>query len=378
MIQRGAANIRMAELYSALTIPPTDTRLHRLLETSYVRILLAAGPVTSKQDLLTKLNGLVIAGLVGRALVTELENFPEEAILAALRHMAPDALPEDNRALRRQEFEALTLAATSGAPPQPSSTPGGPPQFEVIQSDIQEYPGPAGHLLRVTPVSRLRVVMAQKGYRRLDPLESKVVDVVYIDEGGRQWYPGVELYGEGIFIDLAPASLVAGRHFPLRNSQVWLDAWRDPAAFQQRLQLEDDRDFLHPVFVWWHTLAHRLINALSIDSGYSSAAVRERVYIDIDAATGEAIGGILLYTAQPGGDGTLGGMIALVPQFERVLRGALYLIDTCSNDPLCGEEQFGEGKYNGVACYACQLVSETSCEHRNTRLDRTLLRENLP
>lgn len=380
MIQRGAANIRMAELYSALTIPPTDTPLHRLLETQYVRMLLAGGPipVQSKQDLLTRLGGLMTAGFIGSALVTDLARFPEDAIMTAIRQMTASALPEDNRTLRHQEYEALTQAANAGAPPQPSSTPGGPPQFEVVQSDIREIQGPADHRLRITPVSRLRVVMVQRGYRRLDPLESEVVDVKYIDEGNRPWYPGVELYGEGIFIDLAPTSLVAGQHFPLRNSQAWMDAWRDPASFQQRLQMEDDRDFLHPVFVWWHTLAHRLINALSIDSGYSSAAVRERVYIDIDEATDEARGAILLYTAQPGGDGTLGGMIALVPQFERVLRGALYLIDACSNDPLCGEEQFGEGKYNGAACYACQLVSETSCEHRNTRLDRTLLRENLP
>jgi len=378
MIQRGAANIRMAELYSALTIPPTDTPLHRLLETQYVRMVLATGPISSKRELLTKLGGLVTAGFIGSALVTELGRFSEGAILAAIDQITASVLPEDNRTLRHQEFEALMQAATSGAPPLPSSTPGGPPQFEVIQSDIREFRGPGGHLMRVTPVSRLRVVMVQKGYRRLKPLESRVVDVIYIDEGNRPWYPGVELYGEGIFIDLAPASVVAGRHFPLRTSRVWFDAWLDPAALHQRLQMEDDRDFLHPVFIWWHTLAHRLINALSIDSGYSSAAVRERVYIDIDEATGEAIGGILLYTAQPGGDGTLGGMIALVPQFDRVLRGAMNLIDACSNDPLCGEEQFGEGKYNGAACYACQLVSETSCEHRNTRLDRTLLRENLP
>jgi hypothetical protein len=45
---------------------------------------------------------------------------------------------------------------------------------------------------------------------------------------------------------------------------------------------------------------------------------------------------------------------------------------------LCEEHEFQAGKYNGSACYACQLVSETSCEHRNTRLDRTLLRENKP
>ena len=71
-------------------------------------------------------------------------------------------------------------------------------------------------------------------------------------------------------------------------------------------------------------------------------------------------------------------LVALVPLFDRVLRVAFNTIDGCSNDPLCSEMQFDIGKYNGAACYACQLVSETSCEHRNTRMDRTLLKENLP
>ena len=70
--------------------------------------------------------------------------------------------------------------------------------------------------------------------------------------------------------------------------------------------------------------------------------------------------------------------MALVSSFERVLATALNSLDTCSNDPLCGEEEFGPGKYKGAACYACALVSETSCEHRNMRLDRNLLLENLP
>ena len=87
--------------------------------------------------------------------------------------------------------------------------------------------------------------------------------------------------------------------------------------------------------------------------------------------------GVLLYTAQPGGDGTLGGLIALVPQFERVLSVALRELDSCSNDPLCGEEVFNAGRYNGPACYSCALISETSCEHRNMKLDRRLLLDNL-
>jgi hypothetical protein len=251
----------------------------------------------------------------------------------------------------------------------------------VIRQQVRTLNGPRGHRLRVTPVNRLRVVMVQTGYRRLDPLNDPV-DRVYHD-GQRYWYPGVELFGEGVFLDLDPGSVPDsnGRHFPLNGAaaSAWFDAWRNPNGFGQRIQ-PDERDWLHPVFVWWHTLAHRLINALAVDSGYSSASIRERVFVDVvDVHDGrEAAGGVLLYTAQPGGDGTLGGLVALVPDFQRVIDAAFRNLDACSNDPLCGEETFGPGKYSGAACYACALVSETSCEHRNMRLDRKLLLENLP
>jgi hypothetical protein len=378
LLQRGASNLRMTEIYSSLTIPPSDTRLHRLLESSNVRSALEMITVTTKQEMMTMLHKLAAKKLLGSAIPDEVDRYSEQEILAVVSQLqAPP--PEDNGALRKQEFEALQRAATLGAPPQPSNTPGAPPQFEVIRSDVREFPGPNGRRLRVTPLSRLRVVMVQRGYRRVDPLQGIVVETSYVDPNGRKWYPGVETYGEGLFVDLSPASLVNGRHFPLRLDQNWLSAWQDPEQYRQNLPTGSiDQDYLHPVFVWWHTLAHRFINALSIDSGYSSTAVRERVYIDIDETSGEASGGVLLYTAQPGGDGTLGGMIALVPLFDRVLRVAFNTIDGCSNDPLCSEMQFDIGKYNGAACYACQLVSETSCEHRNTRLDRTLLKENLP
>jgi hypothetical protein len=379
MIQRGAANLRIPELYTSLTIPPADTRLHRILQRDSIRRFLDSDLVKTKKGLLEALKKLVAKGSMREELVNELEHFDDAAVDEAIAQIRSEALPQDNRMLRQQEFDALRKAAVNGAPAVMSRTPGSPPQFEVVRQDVREYTGPGGHRLRVTPVSRLRVVMVQKGYRRLDPLTGRVVDIAhYEEEDDKGWYPGVELFGEGIFIDLAPASLVHERHFPLSHTESWLAAWRDPALYHQRVQQEEDRDYVHPVFVWWHTFAHRLINALSIDSGYSSAAVRERVYVDIDEQSGAASGGILLYTVQPGGDGTLGGMMALAAQFDRVLRAALNTIDTCSNDPLCAEMEFADQKYNGSACYACLLVSETSCEHRNTRLDRTLFKENLP
>src|SRR3990172_2195891 len=124
--------------------------------------------------------------------------------------------------------------------------------------------------------------MVQRGYRRLDPLQSEIVDVSFTDAGGRTWYPGIELFGEGIFIDIAPETLDAGSHFELSNAHSWIEAWYNPQSYGQELHDSIERDYLYPVFVWWHSLAHRIMSALSIDSGYSSAAVRERVYIDID------------------------------------------------------------------------------------------------
>jgi hypothetical protein len=380
IIQRGAANLRISELQTALTIPPHSTPLHRLLEMTIVQSILLTHRPGSKQELLDALQRLVQHRLLGPAVLVEIQNYPEDAIMAAIDDTIAGDLPDTVRNLRLQELEALRHAAAHGAPPQPSPTPGAPPQFEVVQGHVRTLAGPGGHRLRVTPVNRLRVVMVQTGYRRLDPLNSPVDRVYYHEQ--RPWYPGVELFGEGVFIDLDPGSQTdaPARHFPLDGAaaNAWFDAWIDPGSFEQRLIRPEDRDQLHPVFVWWHTLAHRLINALAVDSGYSSAAVRERVFVDLDETTGDAGGGVLLYTAQPGGDGTLGGLVALVPEFERVLESAFRNLDACSNDPLCGEEGFAPGKYNGPACYACALVSETSCEHRNMRLDRSLLLDNLP
>jgi hypothetical protein len=122
-------------------------------------------------------------------------------------------------------------------------------------------------------------------------------------------------------------------------------------------------------------LAHRLLQSLAIDSGYSSASIRERVYLHDDPINGIR-GGLLLFTVQPGGDGTLGGLMSLVPRFAQVLDDALRDLATCSNDPLC--EQSPQLGAEGAACYSCLLASETSCEHRNMGLDRLLLLDNLP
>ena len=375
IIQRGAANLRISEIQSALTIPPRSTTLHRLLEKTIVRSIISALKPTSKQQLLDALAGLVEIGTLHQRIINEIRNWSERDILAAIDNILSGSSASSDHELRLEEFTALRTGAANGAPATPSMTPGAPPQFEVIQQDVRTLPLPSGRTLRVTPVNRLRVVMAQTEYRRLDPV-NPVVDIAY-DDGQRTWYPGVELFGEGIFIDLAPVNEADSPDTVLTGqaAAVWFGEWINRISSGQQDSTVTPSE-LHPAFVWWHTLSHRLVNGLAIDSGYSSAAIRERVFVEIEEQSGDAKGGVLLYTAQPGGDGTLGGLVALVPQFERIVEAAVREIDACSNDPLCGDETFSPDKYNGAACYSCALVSETSCEHRNMRLDRNLLIQN--
>jgi hypothetical protein len=247
---------------------------------------------------------------------------------------------------------------------------------------IQRFPSPRGANFRVTPISRLQTVTVQYGYRREVPtrppaVPAEIVQVSFRDTTNQEWFPGAQFLGEGIFITLDDND---GWHFPLdgRAFNSWQMAHGNSSGYPDYLFRTDAYDELHPVFVWWHSLSHLLIRSISVDAGYSSSAIRERVYVEVDQARNRARGGIILYATQPGSEGTLGGLIALVPHFNRILQSAFDMGQVCSNDPLCWQSSFRLGSYNGPACYSCLLVSETSCEHRNLWLDREVLLLNQP
>jgi hypothetical protein len=360
IVQRGSANLRLGELVTALTIMDMPMRLHSILAD---RSLLGAVGALHRRNLLDHqalLDEAAHAGLSPDA-IAYLTRAPWADIQAALDQLLGIRRPE-SASLRDDEFERLQYAAANGAPAIPHPQLGSPPLFEVRHADVRSVPGPDGrYTLRVVPVSRLRMVMVQAGYRRLDPQAGEVIRTSF-GWNGITWYPGIELFGEGIFIDLGDTTLTLG------GDRI--------SPWQARHLSDPELDpVLHPVHVWWHSLSHRLLWALSVDSGYSSAAIRERVYLRIQdgLVTGS---GLLLYTVQPGGDGTMGGMVSLVGRFEDILTRALQDVDTCSNDPLC-EEAPTVGA-DGAACYSCLFASETSCEHRNHGLDRLLLSHNLP
>ena len=78
---------------------------------------------------------------------------------------------------------------------------------------------------------------------------------------------------------------------------------------QGRTVFDLDKDRVDEVFAarffLVHTFSHVLIRQLSIQSGYSSASLRERLYI---GSSPYESNGVLIFTSSPDSDGTLGGL----------------------------------------------------------------------
>lgn len=224
----------------------------------------------------------------------------------------------------------------------------------------------------VSKVNQLRTVTAQIGYYRLLSLNKdggdtfsnneNYKDIGYKNREDRsKWYPVVESDGEGIFItsdddpfekfDLQEVSNKWIENPPTETSSLFGDVVKNPK------------------YVWWHSFSHALIRTLSYKSGYNSASIRERVYFDENNGKG----GVLLYTSNVGGDGSLGGLIGLVDNFDEILSETFESVKSCSYDPLCIESEISKDRVNGAACLYCLLLPETSCEHNNKWLDRHIL-----
>jgi hypothetical protein len=127
-----------------------------------------------------------------------------------------------------------------------------------------------------------------------------------VPEWPQRWLPAYKVFGEGIFIELNLERVAAWEQEEEAVSRARSVEDRYGAA-QQGRQLRD-RD-LTPRFLLVHTFAHLLINQLTFECGYSTAALRERLYISDSPAAPMA--GALIYTAAGDAEGTMGGLVRM-------------------------------------------------------------------
>jgi hypothetical protein len=271
--------------------------------------------------------------------------------------------------LRTEEWEIFS--ATRHPAPTPDFAlyrPGLAPEVTEFVDDVVQ-------------AERLREARALVGFSRLDAPDPEDPDLVKIAPLARarnpEWVPATEVRGEGLFVRL-PGPLLHEWETDVDASPV-LAAHRSGYARYRRNRYSDRLTATFDEMQFWpgarfiamHTLSHLLIRTIALECGYSSASLSERIYA---GSEDDPRSGILIYTAVPDAEGTLGGLVSLgEPRtFSRIFRRALRDAARCSSDPLCSERLPAAPAdfLHGAACHVCLFVSETTCERANRFLDR--------
>jgi hypothetical protein len=327
--------------------------------------------------------------------------FGAELDVAVLRqHLLRNVPPELFGPIPDDELMAAyrDLFGIGTEPPQPAGDGDGElltgddewrhPEFRQIREtpkdDYLTATDPGTHtdllpyLERVRSVDVLRETRALRGFTRVYD------DVLPLSAGKallrrrpllpeQDWLPAYVVKGEGIYLELNPQRLSAweGRAEVHRRADR-IAANYGAAARQRGLQSR----LLVPRFVLLHTLGHLLINELVFTCGYSSASLRERLYVS--TAAGRDMAGLLIYTAAGDSEGTMGGLVRMArpDNLRAVFAAAIAGARWCSTDPVCmdaGERGQGPDSCNLAACHGCALLPETSCEEFNRFLDRGLV-----
>jgi hypothetical protein len=234
---------------------------------------------------------------------------------------------------------------------------------------------------KVVLAERLREVRALTGFTRIEaPGDYTEVGEFPPDQRvplGRKppkWVPTSEIRGEGVFLQVAEGAIEAWVKKTREREGEFFEAHK---RWRKNRGLEPDDGFPTMRYVLLHSLAHALIRQFAIECGYTTASIRERIYSRPRGGDREPMAGILLYTAAPDSEGTLGGLVALgdPKSLGRHLDQALEGMRLCASDPLCAEHHpIKDGlTLHGAACHACLFLPETSCERGNKYLDRSVL-----
>ncbi|MBL8152055.1 MAG: DUF1998 domain-containing protein [Blastocatellia bacterium] len=255
-------------------------------------------------------------------------------------------------------------------------------EFEIIEppKDYQDY------IEKIVLVEKLRVVRALIGFTRIEPpyddLEEKERgEWSPISNKKPEWVPASDTKGEGIFIQFREDALKEWEDRIL-PSQYYEDIKLAHNQWRQERGLEVEIGFPGLRYMLLHSFSHALMRQFSIECGYSAASLAERIYSssrDLKNYEGDCMGGVLIYTAAPDSEGTLGGLVSLGQGLTDQINKALEQMRLCSSDPLCSEHSPREGmvSLHVAACHACLFSPETSCEKGNRYLDRSLLMPNL-
>lgn len=379
VLQRGGSSVYFPNSVSSLVIPPYSSQLTSLVYGS-----------VGFSELRTEIRGAI--NTLNSLPIQVDQEMKQAAILQKISEFASRIAAEIGR--REDQVKPILERRWSGNDEEDTSTgsvkyraeeyvalngevaiddPNG--EFVRESTDIAEYGLP--FIKSISLIHKVREVQALIGFSRLEPIdkdassEGKIKEVP-IKENNTRWYPGYDVRGEGIFIEL---------------DENAIDDWRTSNDRIQRRVDQLNENYMNSYygaqrpreitakFLLIHTLSHILMKQLSFECGYNIASIKERIYCS-EPSEGKSMSGIFIYTASGDSEGTMGGLVrqGRPDVFPAVFKKAIEASITCSNDPVCSLSM-GQGRdsLNLAACYSCCLVPETSCEEFNVFLDRATI-----
>lgn len=351
VLQRGASNLFYPVIESALDIPPWTRQLEAAIGDYWDDLLDAA----TTQDRIR-----LIESTPGLKRVLEREKIDARELASRFESMSSNIAHADLSNLRIDEYRIFAAAAGEASD-----------DFETVSEKVPDIAEP--YLESVLRVARLREVRVAIGFTRINPpFDTDAGEIAAISMGPLDWLPAIDVRGEGIFLRLNADKLAIWRRDANVRARTgalqenWTADWTSRHA-------DKERPFdITPRLLLVHTLAHALIRSLTLECGYSSAALRERLYV----SEHEDMAGLLIYTATPDAEGTLGGLQrrARSDLLAVTLQHAIQSMQWCSSDPLCmAGEMASADSFSRAACHSCALLPETSCEMHNKFLDRAML-----
>lgn len=373
LMTRTASNTYFPQLVSVLSIPDPAVAVNAAVEKVW--------PFLEAVDTLADLTVLRKNKLVKQALVDDQgeplsDHLVLDAILTRAQGKTPTLPPP-----RSTEWWAFLKAP----PEKPGERPErGEPWFarKALLTGLPPF------VDRVVLAHNLTEVRAQVAFTRLDsptPDAEGEVELTGVypaplanhHHEDYRWLPAVEIFGEGVFIAFDRKAIRDWESTPAVKARVAM--FREAFTEYNAKQSSEARIVKFPGarLLMLHTLAHLLIEAIGLEAGYPSTALRERIYCHESEHEDDERAGILIYTGTPGTEGTLGGLIEAGRDIARHLRRACELALLCSNDPVCAQHEPDVSEEDrlrhGAACHGCLLISEPSCERMNRDLDRALV-----
>ncbi|HEV3194247.1 MAG TPA: DUF1998 domain-containing protein, partial [Polyangiaceae bacterium] len=240
----------------------------------------------------------------------------------------------------------------------------------------------AKYFEKVVLAERLREVRALVGFTRIEspsdydnPAAFPPNQRVRLSRTQPTWVPASDIRGEGLFFHFNESLIQEWCKKVEKHDGVFLTAHQ---GWRIVRHLEPPQDYYPGIrFVLLHSFAHALIRQLAVECGYTAASLRERIYSRNPGEEQPEMAGVLIYTAAPDSEGTLGGLVSLgePATLERHLEQALDAMRLCASDPLCAEHHpYRDGMtLHAASCHACLFTPETSCERGNKYLDRAVL-----